>query len=93
MLKIIIKDLVLYGYHGVREHEKIEGQYFIFNIGISINDTGLKNSDSLEDTLSYSDVIREIKKINESKRCGLLETLCRVIADRIMDMSNLVEEG
>jgi len=91
-MKILIKDLVLYGYHGVRDHEKKDGQYFIFNIAIYINDRGLEESDNLKDTLSYSDVIEEIKEINKGKRCDLLETLCRVMAGAIMDMSSLVEK-
>ena len=56
-MKIFIKDLVLYGYHGVRDIEKKDGQYFIFNICIYINERHLKASDNIEDTLSYSDVI------------------------------------
>jgi dihydroneopterin aldolase/2-amino-4-hydroxy-6-hydroxymethyldihydropteridine diphosphokinase len=91
-MKIIIKDLVLYGYHGVRDYEKKDGQYFIFNISIYINDTGLEESDDLKDTLSYSDVIKEVKEINKTKRCDLLETLCRVMTGAIMDMSSLVEK-
>jgi dihydroneopterin aldolase/2-amino-4-hydroxy-6-hydroxymethyldihydropteridine diphosphokinase len=91
-MKIFIKDLVLYGYHGVRDHEKKDGQYFIFNISIYINDAGLEESDDLKDTLNYSDVIKEVKEINETKRCDLLETLCRVIAGAVMDMSSLVEK-
>jgi len=91
-LKILIKDLVLYGYHGVREQEKEQGQDFMFNISIYIRGSGLKNSDSLQHTLSYSDVIREVKKINEGQRFDLLETLSRVTADRIINMSDVVEK-
>ena len=91
-MKILIKDLVLYGYHGVRDLEKKDGQYFIFNITIYINDTGLEESDDLADTLSYSEVIKEVKEINKTKRCDLLETLCRVMTGAIMDMSSLVEK-
>jgi dihydroneopterin aldolase/2-amino-4-hydroxy-6-hydroxymethyldihydropteridine diphosphokinase len=91
-LKIIIKDLVLYGYHGVREQEKKDGQDFVFNISIYINETGLKDNDSLEDTLSYSDVIRKVKNINENQRFELLETLSRTVADKIINMSDIVEK-
>jgi 2-amino-4-hydroxy-6-hydroxymethyldihydropteridine diphosphokinase/dihydroneopterin aldolase len=91
-LKIFIKDLVLYGYHGVRDQEKKEGQYFIFNICVYIGDTGLQESDDIEDTISYSDVISKVREINETRRCDLLETLCRVIAGAIMDMSGLAEK-
>ncbi|MCD4669125.1 MAG: 2-amino-4-hydroxy-6-hydroxymethyldihydropteridine diphosphokinase [Actinomycetia bacterium] len=88
----MINNLKLYGYHGVREHEKKDGQDFIFNICIHIEDKSLKNSDNLEDSLSYSDVIREVNKINKNQKFDLLETLSRVIADEIISMSGLVKK-
>jgi len=91
-LKILIKDLKLYGYHGVREYEKKDGQDFIFNICIYIEDSSLKNSDDLKDTLSYSDIIKVISKINKDKRFDLLETLSRTIAEKIIRMSGLVQK-
>jgi len=91
MFKIFVKNLKLYGYHGVRKHEKKDGQYFLFNIEILIEDSDYSDRDKLENTLSYSDVIREIKKINKSKKFDLLEAFCQVLAKRIMEMSDLVE--
>lgn len=82
-MKILIKDLVLYGYHGVREHEKKNGQEFMFNISLQIKDDRLAGKDVLSNTVSYSDVIREVKKINEGKRVDLLETLSKNIAESI----------
>ncbi len=35
MFEIFVKNLRLYGYHGVKPEEKTEGQYFIFNIKIN----------------------------------------------------------
>ncbi|MCL4378036.1 MAG: 2-amino-4-hydroxy-6-hydroxymethyldihydropteridine diphosphokinase [Actinobacteria bacterium] len=37
MIKIIIKNLKLFGYHGINEEEKINGQEFLFNIEICLN--------------------------------------------------------
>jgi len=91
MIKIFINDLKLYGYHGVREYEKRDGQYFLFNINVYIKDSDYTGRDELENTLSYSDVIREVKKINKSEKYDLLETFSQVLAKRIMEMSDLVE--
>ena len=88
----MINNLKLYGYHGVRKYEKKNGQDFIFNICVHIEDKGLKNSDNLEDTLSYSDVIKEVNKINNSQKFDLLETLSRVIAEKIISMSGPVKK-
>ena len=92
MFKIFVKNLKLYGYHGVREHEKKDGQYFLFNIEVLIEDSDYSNRDKLENTLSYSDVIREVKRINKSKKYDLLETFSQVLANRIMEMSGLVRK-
>jgi 2-amino-4-hydroxy-6-hydroxymethyldihydropteridine diphosphokinase/dihydroneopterin aldolase len=93
MFRIFIKNLRLYGYHGVREYEKKNGQFFIFNINVYINDTGFAGSDRLEKTISYSDVIKKVREINDSKRFELLETFCQYLASSIRDMSELVERA
>jgi dihydroneopterin aldolase / 2-amino-4-hydroxy-6-hydroxymethyldihydropteridine diphosphokinase len=91
MFKIIIKNLNLFGYHGVRESEKKNGQNFCFNIEILLNSSDIPATDNLDDTLNYSRVIELVKDINSSQRCDLLETLSRVMAGRIMEMSLLIE--
>ena len=93
MFKIFVKNLKLYGYHGVREHEKKDGQYFLFNIEILIEDSDYSSRDKLENTLSYSDIIREVKKINKKNMYDLLETFSQVLANRIMEMSGLVRKA
>lgn len=91
MFKIIIKNLNLFGYHGVRESEKKNGQNFCFNIEILLNSSDIPDNDDLDNTLNYSRVIELIKDINSSQRCDLLETLSRIMAGRIMGMSFLIE--
>lgn len=92
MFKIIIKNLNLFGYHGVRECEKKDGQNFCFNIEILLNKNSFLNGDDLENTINYSEVIRLVKKINSSNKFNLLETFSQTIAEDIMKMSPLVEK-
>lgn len=92
MFKILIKNLNLFGYHGVKEIEKKSGQNFLFNIEISLDEKIVLKSDDLKDTLNYSEVIKVLKKVNNSKQFNLLETLSMTIADRIMEMSPLVSK-
>ena len=91
MLKILIKDLKLFGYHGVREKEKKNGQDFLFNIKVLLNKDDFTGEDDLEKTLSYSEIIKLVKKINESRRFDLLETLSQVLAEEILKFSQLAE--
>ncbi|MBL7124404.1 MAG: dihydroneopterin aldolase, partial [Actinobacteria bacterium] len=92
MFRILIKDLNLFGYHGVRNSEKKDGQNFRFNIEILLNKDNFLNEDDLENTLNYSEVIKLIKRINSDNRFNLLETLSQTIANRIMEMSSLIEK-
>jgi len=91
MFKIIIKNLNLFGYHGVKESEKIKGQNFCFNIEIFLNKKSFLNNDNLEDTLNYSKVIKLLRDINTNNRFNLLETLSQIIANKIIEISPLVE--
>ena len=92
MFRILIKDLNLFGYHGVKESEKKDGQNFRFNIEILLNKNSFLDGDSIENTLNYSEVIKLVKDINSNRRFNLLETLSQEIANRIMEMSFLIEK-
>jgi len=96
MFKIIIKNLNLFGYHGVKEIEKKNGQNFRYNIEILLNKDNFlsenKNEDNLENTLNYSEVIKIVKDINNNRRFNLLETLAQNITDKVFEISPLVEK-
>ena len=96
MFKIVIKNLRLFGYHGVKEEEKLNGQEFQFNISLffnrkKFNDTNL-NGDRLENTINYSEVISLVKKINNENKFNLLETFSQVLADEILSFSPFVSK-
>ncbi|MBN1299362.1 MAG: 2-amino-4-hydroxy-6-hydroxymethyldihydropteridine diphosphokinase [Actinobacteria bacterium] len=94
MFEIIIKDLKLYGYHGVKPEEKKEGQHFLFNISLSLAKNTFKNDAGLDDdisaTVNYSEVISLVKEINRKNKYDLLETLCEVIASNIIECFPMV---
>jgi len=106
MFKIIIKNLKLFGYHGVNLSEKKEGQEFLFNISIRLNKKSFKDGggsddsgsdgscgtwdDNIESTVNYSDIINIVKEVSSSKNYDLLETLSEVIALRILAFSHLI---
>ncbi len=97
MYEILINDLKLFGYHGVNEAEKKNGQDFIFNIKILLDEKatlkkGLDKIDSIDNTVNYSEVISIVKKINRSKKFDLLETLTRTIAGEILGSSDLIRK-
>jgi len=91
MFKIIVKNLNLFGYHGVLKEERKWGQNFLFNIAVDIKKDNFVNDDNIKSTLNYSKVIELIKEINSKNRFNLLETFSQVLATKILDTSPLVE--
>ena len=63
--KIILKGMKFHAYHGIHQWEKSSGQTFIVDIEIFKNLSEPGKTDSIEDTINYSDVFLEIKKIME----------------------------
>jgi dihydroneopterin aldolase / 2-amino-4-hydroxy-6-hydroxymethyldihydropteridine diphosphokinase len=94
MFKINIKDLKLFGYHGVKQEEKTNGQNFLFNISIDIGKDSFKKDgsyqDNIFDTVNYSGIIALIKEINSNNRFNLLETFSEVLAEKIISYSPLI---
>jgi dihydroneopterin aldolase / 2-amino-4-hydroxy-6-hydroxymethyldihydropteridine diphosphokinase len=96
MYKIFIKNLKLFGYHGVNPEEKINGQDFIFNASIHLKEDCEKPdialSDDIANTVNYSEIITVIKNVNGAKKFDLLETLSKQIAQNILDFSPLISK-
>jgi len=94
MFKIKIKDLKLFGYHGVKQEEKTNGQNFLFNISIDIAKDSFKKDglyqDNILDTVNYSEIITLIKEINSKNRFNLLETFSEVLVEKIISYSPLI---
>ncbi len=92
MDKIIIKDLKLYAYHGVNPEEKIEGQNFVLDVVCKCDLKKPCKTDNVDDTVSYADVIKLIKKVFVGKKYDLIEKAAQVVADAILDNFNKVKE-
>lgn len=92
MFKIFVKNLRLYGYHGVRPEEKSEGQYFIFNVEIKISKESFKDKDDISETVNYSEAVRIIKEINSKNKFDLIETLAEKIAVKISEISYMISK-
>jgi len=79
--KIIINGLVVSCLIGVREHEQQEKQNVIITIKLSVDTQKAGETDELEDTVSYSDIAREVTEMVENSHFQLLEKLAQAVAD------------
>jgi dihydroneopterin aldolase len=86
-MQILLKDVVLFGFHGVHPLEKKVGASFKINIQIDL-DTSV-SIQSLSDTLDYAQVFETLKKEFQIKE-DLLEVLIeRIIASIALLSSNI----
>ena len=76
-MQVILKDLILFGYHGVHPLEKKVGTPFSMNIIIDLAVD--QRIVSIEDTLDYAMVYETVKR-----EFNLVEDLLEVLLERII---------
>ena len=82
---IKLSNIKLYGYHGVNDFERENGQFFLINLRLFLDLKKAGLSASLKDTVDYSRVYECIKDIIEGRSIKLLEKLADVVVDAIFE--------
>ncbi len=83
ILSYEIKDIKLYGYHGLYENEIKDGQNFYIDIYYKLNDSIFV--DDICESVDYVSLVKISTEIFNSKRCNLLETVVKSIYIGIME--------
>ena len=89
--KIILSEMEFYGYHGVNQEEKIQGQKFVVDLEINCSLLLPGQTDDLNDTVNYSEVYKLIKSIVEGPSQNLIESVAENIAHRILSETSADE--
>ena len=82
MITVEVRSLRLFGRHGVHEHEKRDGQDFVFDVELAVGDRGA--SDRLEDAVDYRDVALAVQDVSDARSYDLLEALATAVADELL---------
>ena len=82
--KIVLRDMVFYGYHGVFEAEREIGQRFEVDVELHLDLRSIGRADDIELTINYVDVYTVVKEIVEEQEYHLVERLAEAIADQIL---------
>lgn len=82
--KIEIRGLRIFGHHGVMEHERKNGQYFIVDAKIWIDSERASATDDIANTVSYAELARLISKNVGQNPVNLLEALSQRLADEVL---------
>src|SRR5215203_1980347 len=82
-MKIELSGIELHGYHGVLEHERSEGQRFLFDVELEVGEAGL--SDRIEDSVDYRDVVACVREVSDGRAYRLLEALAARLATALVE--------
>lgn len=83
--KISIKGIKGFGFHGVFDFEKRDGQDFYVDLDIDIDLSAASHSDLLSDSVDYSLLTAIAKEAVEKLQFDLIERLAGFIADTIKE--------
>lgn len=89
--KLILHNMVLYGYHGVFAAEKELGQRLEVDVELHLDLKAAGVNDDLEATVNYVEVYTLVKEIVEEREYNLLEALAEEIADTLLGAYSLQE--
>ena len=85
---IKLENLSLFGFHGVNEIEKINGQNFIISLEISFDMISM--DDNIKSSIDYMTIYEFIKKRFNDKRFNLIESLAqKIIEDIVSKFTNI----
>jgi 2-amino-4-hydroxy-6-hydroxymethyldihydropteridine diphosphokinase/dihydroneopterin aldolase len=80
-VKVELRGLELYGYHGVLEQERERGQRFVYDIELEVGERGA--GDRIEEAVDYRRVAETVRDVND-RRFDLLEALATAVADTLL---------
>ena len=81
MIAVEVRDLRVFGRHGVHEEERERGQHFVFDVELEVGERG--TSDRLEDAVDYVEVARAVQEVSDERQYALLEALASAVADEL----------
>ena len=87
-MKVFLKGMEFFAYHGVNKEEKILGQRFKVDVEFYVDEV---RGDNIDDTVSYSYVYKLVREIVEEKNFNLMESLAKEIGDKILAIDKVKE--
>jgi len=81
VISVEVRDLRVFGRHGVHDDERKRGQDFLFDVELEVGERGA--SDRLEDAVDYVEVARTVQEVSDARQYNLLEALASAVADEL----------
>ena len=91
--RILVRDLVVYAYHGVHPEEQRLGQRFEVDMTCSLDLSEAARLDREGATVSYASLVDIAQKIAADETFFLIEALAESIASRVLAEYPQIEEA
>lgn len=82
--EISLTGVRAFGYHGVYDDERREGQEFVVDVVLAVDTAAAAASDDVADTVHYGELAERIVAVVTGEPVNLLERLAQRIADDIL---------
>ena len=89
---IKIRDLEIYGHHGVMKEENVLGQKFLVSLALYTDTRAAGESDNLADSVNYAEVSYLVKEQMEKETYRLIEAAAEQLAKKILLKFPLVKK-
>jgi dihydroneopterin aldolase len=83
--EITLTGLTVFGYHGVFDFERRQGQEFVIDLTLQLSLAEAAASDDVVDTVHYGELADRVAAIVSGEPVDLIETLAQRIADAALD--------
>lgn len=77
---IYLQDIELFVIIGNNPEEKLRKQKLIVSVFLELDTSMAAVSDAIEDTVNYSEICKEIKNLQDSTQCNLIESFAEKVA-------------
>ncbi|MBK1879238.1 dihydroneopterin aldolase [Pelagicoccus mobilis] len=89
---VFLEGVELFGYIGVLEHEKREGQTFYIDVELGVDLRKAGQSDVLAQTVNYAEVFTLAEQLMDEARFDLIESYAEQLSEEIFSYFDLVEK-
>lgn len=87
---ITLTGLVVFGYHGVFDHEKRDGQEFTIDVSLDVDTARAAATDDIADTVHYGELADKVVRIVSQERFDLIETLADRLAGAVLEDDRVI---
>lgn len=83
--QIVLTGIHGFGYHGLFEQERKDGQDFFVDLALSVDLSAPGQSDAIEDTVNYAEITDLVVQEITTNPVNLIEKLAARIAERVLN--------